>query len=436
MLVLEHILPTDVLTPSPASPVRKPKRPFSLLGLRRSALLAGFVALVLLVIAAHGRSTNYNNYVYLADAFLHGHVTIANWPGPNTVDAILFNGKPIVIEGPLPGLLMMPLVALHGYAANQTLLAIVLCTLAIAAAWELCCRLGCSRSTTIWLTAFFFAGTDMWWCAMLGDVWFIAHTAAVCATMFALLELTGKRRAWVIALLAAAALESRFTLLLALPLYAWMLFYNVPLGPPLVGPAEAPTPLANDRAALRTFVLTLVPVAALWLAYNELRWGSVEDLGYTLFYHQDSWGQPTGSPFALKYVPYQIYSFFLQSPQLVEWRQQALWPLFRPDVHGIALTFSSPALILAFLARAPRKLVTALWATVVLIAIPIFCYYLNGWVQFGMRHALDFVPFLFVLMIFAVRDRFPRWGIALCAYSIVIGTWGIWYWDAFVRTGN
>ncbi len=377
--------------------------------------------LVLLLAASQGRSTPYNNYVFLADAFLHGRVTIEHWPGPNTVDALVYNGKPTIIEGPFPALLMMPLVALWGLAANQTALAIFLCVVAVGAAWMLCTRLGCSTWTTAVLVLFLFAGTDLWWCSMLGDVWFVAHTAAVCATLLALLELTGKRRAWLVMLLAACAFESRFTLIFAVPFYLFV----------LLSPSGA-----SRKAALYSSLAVLVPVALLWVLYNEARWGTPFDIGYTLFYHQDVWGQPTGSPFRVSYVPYELYSFFLQSPLLSEWRQQAQWPIFKVDPHGVALTFASPAMILAFLAREPRRLVIALWSTVVLVATPSILYYLDGWYQFGMRHALDFAPFILVLMALGVRERFPRWGIALCAYSALVGAWGVWYWDTFFRTGN
>ncbi|HTD38675.1 MAG TPA: hypothetical protein VK669_14280 [Candidatus Limnocylindrales bacterium] len=103
---------------------------------------------------------------------------------------------------------------------------------------------------------------------------------------------------------------------------------------------------------------------------------------------------------------------------------------------GIALTFTSPALILAFLAKRPRNVVIALWITTVLVAAPAFLYYLNGWVQFGTRHFLDLMPYVFALMCIGVRDRLPRWGIALIVYSALVGAWGVWYWNSFVRTGT
>ncbi|HVS46824.1 MAG TPA: hypothetical protein VMS32_09170 [Verrucomicrobiae bacterium] len=407
--------------------------PLELFGVRFHAYLAGIAALILVLIAAHGRSTNYNNYVYLAEAFLHGQAWLLHWPGANTVDAIVYGGKPYVIEGPLPAVLMMPLVALFGESANQTLLAAVLCAATVVAAWELIARIVPDRKTTFWLMLFLFAGTDLWWCSMLGDVWFVAHSAAVACTFLALLELTGKRRAWLIAIFAALAVESRFTMVMALPFYAWALYKDVSPAES-IAPAQAGAIAMTDK--LRAFALTLVPFVVLWAAYNVVRWGTVADLGYTLFYHQDSWGHPSGSPFSIGYFPYQVYSYFLQSPVLAEWRQSAIWPIFKVDPHGVALTFTSPALLLAVLARTPRRIVVALWLTVALVAVPNFIYYLNGWYQFGMRHALDFEPFLLLLMAYAVRDRLPRWGAILCGYSAAVGVWGVWYWDVFFRTGN
>ena len=49
---------------------------------------------------------------------------------------------------------------------------------------------------------------------------------------------------------------------------------------------------------------------------------------------------------------------------------------------------------------------------------------------------MDFEPFLVALMLLAVRERFPRWGYALVAYSIAAGLWGCWYWLTFVRTAS
>jgi hypothetical protein len=81
-------------------------------------------------------------------------------------------------------------------------------------------------------------------------------------------------------------------------------------------------------------------------------------------------------------------------------------------------------------------LVAALWAAALLTAAPNFLYYVNGFAQYGMRHALDFIPFLTALMFLAARDRLPLWTKILIGYSCAASLYGVWYWNAFVRTGN
>ncbi|MBD5656485.1 MAG: hypothetical protein IAI50_15080, partial [Candidatus Eremiobacteraeota bacterium] len=79
------------------------------------------------------------------------------------------------------------------------------------------------------------------------------------------------------------------------------------------------------------------------------------------------------------------------------------------------------------------RLVAAMWLATALCAAPNFVYYVNGFAQFGMRHALDFEPFLFVLVALAARRGFGVTAFSLCAYSMVAGAWGTWYWRAFIR---
>jgi len=371
----------------------------------RPSIVAGTLALIVIALFAHGRSSPYNNYVLLAQALLHGHAWIA-WPG-NYIDALPFNGQYYIIEGPMPAVLLLPFVAIFG-TLNQTALAVVLGAVAIGAAFELGERFGVPLQTNVWVCAFLLAGTDLLWCAMLGDVWFIAHVCAVCFTMLALVELAGSKRAWLVALWAGCAILSRFDLVLALPVYAYLL---------------------GDRERVRSFASVLVPIAVVWIGYNLARWGTWYDIGYTAWYHQDQAGMPTGSPFRLQYFPYELWSFFIQAPQRI-----AAYPYLAPSISGVALTWTSPALVLAFFARKPVRWVVALWVAAALCAAPNFVYYVNGFAQFGMRHALDFEPFLVALIFLAARERLPRWGMALMAYSMVVGFWGVWFWNSFVRT--
>jgi hypothetical protein len=375
------------------------------------ALAAGAVAFVLTALLAHGRSTPYDNYVLLAQAFLHGQTAIV-WPGA-WIDALPFHGNYYIIEGPFPAVLLMPWVALFG-GANQTLLAALLCGVAAGACWRTCEQLGLRATSTAWICVFLFAGTQLAWCAMLGDVWFVAHVASAACAFLALAELTGKRRGSLVALALVAAAFSRFSLVLAIPVFAWLVVRD--------------RPVPEQRRAALGFGAVVVFGAVLWAAYNHARWGVWTDIGYTAWYNNDSAGAPSGSPFQLRYFPYQLWSFFWQGPQFL-----AAWPFVVPTYSGLAMTWTSPALVLALFARRPRALVIGLWIATLLVAGPSFIYYVNGYAQFGMRHALDFEPFLVILMALAVPQRVPLLAKAAIVWSAAVGFWGIWFWNAFYR---
>jgi uncharacterized membrane protein YsdA (DUF1294 family) len=384
-----------------------------------NAILAGLLGAIVALAVAHGRVSHYDNYVLLASSLLHGHIAIDALWRDASIDAVLFEGHRYVVNDPVPAVLIMPLVMLVGIGANQTLLACLLCGLAIGAAWALLERIGVKNRTTIWLVVFFLAGTDLLWCSMLGDVWFVAQTSAVAFTLLALCELAGKRRGWLVALWTALALGSRFTLVMALPVLLWWVWHGF-----LVRERR-------PRSAL-AFVLALLPFFVLWIGYNEARWHVPWDAGHTIFYHQDgNMGAPTGSPFGLANVPVELYSFFAMPP---EWL--GTFPYLKPLEAGTALWFTSPALVFALLAREPRRLVVSLWVATLLVAGPSLLYYANGGSQFGMRHALDFEPFVLVLMGLAARQtRAQLWRVAqaLIVWSVIAGAWGCWYWNTYLR---
>ncbi|MBV8246716.1 MAG: hypothetical protein JOZ38_12390 [Candidatus Eremiobacteraeota bacterium] len=377
----------------------------------KRALAAGAAACAVALVVSHFRSTAYNNYVLLANAWLHGRAWI-DWPG-QYIDALLYHGRYYVIEAPMPAVLLLPWVAAAGVHANQTLLAVVLCGVAVGAAWSIGERLGVRPRDLALLCAFLLAGTDLLWCAMLGDVWFVAHVSAACFTFLALAELVHGRRGWLVALWGACAAASRFSLVLALPVYAALLWSGVPRFRRYAG-----------------FCAVVLCAVALSIWYNEVRWGTALDIGYTTWFHQDAAGAPSGSPFRLSYLPYELWSFFVQVPSFA-----AIAPFVVPSFSGVALTWTSPALLLALWARRPQPLVASMWVAAFLTAAPSFLYYVNGFAQFGMRHALDFEPFLFVLMLAAAQPGLATIWRVLVGWSVSVGAWGCWYWNVFVRPG-
>ena len=375
----------------------------------RTWTIFGIALLAYAVSSGFAHPTAYDNYTLLANAWLDGHVWI--YQPSQAIDALDYLGRYYIIEAPMPAVLMLPLVAIFREDANQTLVAIVCAAVTIAAFDVVLERMSVKATTRWWLLSFAAFGTIIWWCASFPAVWMFAHITAAMFLMLALAEWYGARRPWLVGLLLACAAMSRFpTVLATLPFAVWLWF-------------DSP----SDRRVRRfaSFVAGALPLFVLYALYNEARWGTPADIGYTLWYHQDQVGQPTGSPFRLEYLPFNLYSFFALAPEF-----QPTFPWLHPNGLGVSLTLTSPALMLAF--GAPRSRETlALGAGALLVAIPSLLYYVNGFEQFGMRHAMDFLPLLLVLCARGV-ERFPRAAtIAAIAFSILSNAYGEWYSWAF-----
>jgi hypothetical protein len=373
------------------------------------SVLVGLLTFAALAIVSHLTPSIQFNYVLQADAWRHGHADIDR-VGP-WIDAIPWRGGWYNVEAPFPAILMLPLVALFGAHANQTLLSVTLGAAAVGAAWQLCKQLGTSVATRVALVAFLTFGTSLFWCAANGDVWLLAHVSACCFSLFALVEVTGKRRGWLVALFAAAAALSRYPLLPTLLVYPFL----------LNGP--------DRKKAIFSYVTTLVPIFAVWVWYNEIRWGTPIDSGFALFhklYYLRANPWDTRAMLDVRNVHEQLRRFFVRPPIWL-----GHWPWVAVDRFGLALTYTSPALICAFLARRPVGFVIAGWALALITAAPSMLYIDGGGIQFGMRHALDFEPYLFLLMILALRPRAPRWAFVLIGWSVLVGVWGVWFWQTY-----
>jgi hypothetical protein len=90
----------------------------------------------------------------------------------------------------------------------------------------------------------------------------------------------------------------------------------------------------------------------------------------------------------------------------------------------MGIFFASPALLFAFRADFRRRVVKACWLGVASIMLPLITYYGIGYVQFGYRYALDFMPFLILLTAFGLPDPMTNRARALVATSVVINMWG------------
>jgi len=404
-------------------------------------------------------------YGYLADAFNHGTFDLAKvGVAPNFhPDLITIDGKVYLPYQPMPGVLLMPFVAHWGVAYTEVNVSILLGAVNVVLFFHILRSIGVSRETKLLLIPFFAFGTQNFYSATTGSLWFYNHTAALFFLLLAVLFLLRRYNVVLPALALGAAALSRQPTALAIPAFVYYMVEQ--RNPGVLGRIDLPGMVASlirgrgsrlwrlvkqtaqslrdvatdmrTVAAVALFLIAFAPFVAISLWYNEARFGGMFDtglddvydkyqgVGYTLFL--SIWpGEERFAEFDLRNIPLHLYTIFLLPPTF-----EPDGSLFRPSEFGMSVLLTSPPLVFAALARRKTSLKIACWIALLLVPIPTLTYYSQGWVQFGYRYLMDYLPFLMILTAFGFDDnRSPvsfRIKVVLILVSIVIGFWGRWW---------
>jgi hypothetical protein len=374
------------------------------------------VAAVIYWLCARDFDAGRGDLFYLADAFLHGRTWLDFQPGPN--DVIIVDGRFYVPFAPFPAIALMPVVALLGPVGADEVESGINALLAaggVGLCWMLLARIGVARlRDRLALVVLFGFSTQILWVTTRGGVWHTGHLIATILTFACLIELWGRRRAWLIGLLAGAAFLTRAPLAFAIPLYALFLW-------------ESPRPALSEIPWRRWAWLTagVLPSIVFFFAYNQLRFGTPLESGYALatlpgFLEV----QRAKGLFSLAHVPMNLDYFLVHPPFVVP-----EFPYLRPDGLGLSVFLTSPGLLFAVRAdwRDTRSWLLA--GAAALVLVPTLLYYGGGWLQYGYRYFLDSVPFVIALCGLAeVRERgIGRGWLVLIAIGTVVMGFGV-YW--------
>ena len=362
------------------------------------------------------------DFFYLADAFLHGRTWLPAPLGPN--DVIPIDGRYYVPFAPFPAIALLPLVALIGPVTADHLesgINALLAGASVGMCWWLLGRVGVKRvSDKVWLSALFGFSTQMVWVTTRGGVWHTGQLIATLLTFACLIELFGRRRAWLIGLCAGAAFLTRAPLAFAIPVYAIWIAWPGDEDDLAVRPGSASGSISGVLALVPwrrwlVFGIALAPSIIFFFAYNQVRFGSPLESGYALATLPDWLEQQRRiGLFSIRHIPMNIDYFLLHLPRLM-----SAWPFLRPDGLGMSVLVTSPGLLFAIRAdwRRPQAWFLALAA--ILVLIPTLLYYGGGWLQYGYRYFLDSVPFV----------------IALCGLAAVTRGGIGWGWKVLILVG-
>ena len=351
--------------------------------------------------------TPYTEPVQQAYAFLHGRTWV---DAPDYMEHIVWHGRSYLLHPPLAALITLPAVAIWGLATNQTAISVVVGAVSLGLVWRLLGRIGLGVAARVWLTLFFGVGTTFWYEATLGSSWDFSLLVTVPFTLAALGEVFGQARPWAVGVLAAIPALARYDMALAWPCYAGLLWVS-----------------GRRARELLTMLPSIVAVAALLVAFNEVRFGTPYDVARWLWYNQDKYRfvRP-GGPLALRHFPFNLYTLLFMAPSYSD-----KFPYIHPEFLGQALMLTSPAFVLALRPSFLRPTPALVALAAALCTGPIMLWYANGFAQLGARFYVEIYPFLLTLIALGVPRKLDQLTKILIVASIVFVaffTWQVrWY---------
>jgi hypothetical protein len=364
------------------------------------------------------RTSHWNHYVYLADAFLNGQLHLFHHPAEGG-DMAIVAGRAFIVFGPLPALLLLPLVPFFGPVTPDVLVLVLTALFAILAFDRFLAALSDppDRVRRALATLTFALGTAMHYGTPMGNVWLHAQISATALQCWAL-WMAARGRGWWSGVALGLAVLTRSTVALAAPLAAWLLVSR---------PGTADAPVASRVRPWLSAALALgVPVmiaTALHGLYNFARFGSFTDAGYHYILMGDEFKAliERYGRFNPHFLPHNLGGWLFALPRFEH-------GVLVPDGHGMNLLLTTPFLLLLLVPRRVTALECVMLGSALLIALPSLLYYNDGWVQFGQRFALDWIALALAACALAAR-RVPAWLVAaLAAIGIAVNAWGMrWF---------
>ena len=382
------------------------------------------IIVVLLVYAAGAgvwprlwaESGEHKHYLHQARAFLQGRLDIDEPFG----DVATFDGRHYVVFPPLPAVLITPLVAIFGMDTRTTVVCLALTVLNVLVLRSTLRQVKIDDQLRRWMLAAFFLGTA-YTTSMFQtyETWHFAHIVAVTCLLLAAREALGKGRGAIVGLCCGLAFLSRqLCIYSAVFLVLAMWQRRAELNDQTAKPASASNRVLNTAA----FCAGLAACVAAYLWLNYARFGDPFETGYQylalegfLAARVDKYGL-----FDVAYVPANLAYMFLQGFH-IQFAPPKYLSVQGVDLLGTSITFASPFVFLAVLARWRRPLLWAAWIAILLPIIHTAFYHNNGFAQTNaQRFTLDFLPVLIVLVALGAQRVRAVWWKAAIGYSIAL----------------
>ncbi len=346
--------------------------------------------------------------VILSSQFLKWKISLPVIGLPPRDIANYFNNY-YVYFGPLSSILLMPFVFVFGRSFPQISLGIFSLVASFASVFLISRKLKFERLDSLWLAVFFTFSTVLFSSSVINITAYQVEALGVPFVLLSLWAYFSKKNGVVVGLFLGVSVLTRFTLVLGLSFFIVEFFLK--------------------RMSLKYFMLIFIPVflSLLFLGmYNNRRFHSYLETGYN--YSTTKEDLPIGANFkygdkSIIHIPANLYSFLVLSPEPLKEKNDGLilrFPYIKFSPWGVAIWFTSPLFIFLITRfKKGRYTIPALIATI-LLSLPVFLWYSIGYAQIGYRYALDFLPFLFLLLIPSLSPKLTRSAIALIILGVIV----------------
>jgi len=345
----------------------------------------------------------YDHYLYLTKSFIKGRVDIPDLP-TFYHDKLEFEGKTYIPFPPGASFLLLPFVLVNPNISQQVV-SILIGSIDIVLIYLLLLNFT-SKKNSLLLAIFFGFGTSFFWSTVVGTTWFFAHVVAILFISVSLILHFKQKHFWSGIFFALSAL-TRIPMILAGIFFIFQLF--------------------SKRKSFLLYLSGAFIFIPIFLFYNWFRFGNILETGYEKVYNQYSESglkvsiTKSFGYFNYKNIPLNLYTFIIMPPNL-ETRDGIISNL-KPSPFGMGILFTSPLLFIALWPKFKKSIELNAIITALIVAIPSFLHYAQGWVQFGYRFVLDFIVFLMIVL--AIRFKPTKFNLLLILISVIVNSWGV-----------
>lgn len=346
--------------------------------------------------------------VSLSEQFVKGHLGLSIYNLPVRDISAYYNNF-YVYFGPLSSILLMPFAFFFKDSFPQVTIGVGSIIASFIAVYFISKKFEFSSLDSLWLSLFFVFSTVLFGSSVINITAYQVAALGVPFILLAIWAYFSKKHPLLIGLFIGLATMTRFTLMLSIVFF----FFE----------------LIQKRLSRKQFMLILLPIIfALFIlgVYNQKRFHSVFETGYN--YNISIRDLPIGKN--LKYgdkstmhIPANLYSFLVMSPETLLREHNGgfvlKFPYLKMNPWGAAIWFTSPLFLLLLCRFRKNTYTISAGLTSIALALPVFLWYSIGYAQIGYRYTLDFLPFIFLLLIPSLLPKLSKTAIILIIIGII-----------------